>query len=210
MDVSSAAYDPISPTNLDNFTNPLRLPGDDGIMGIVNASDAPLRITTGRESLEVLPGKRSEVWAYRIEREGKTYVNPTIRVQTGTNFSAELANGLDEETTIHWHGQHVDWRMDGHPLLPVGPGAAYRYAYPVANRGGTYWYHPHAHGTSAGQTYSGLAGFFLVEDEDERRLSEALDLRLGQTDIPLLIQDKMLDEGGNFVYAPEPMDEEMG
>ena len=210
MDVSSAAYDSLSPTNLDNFDNPLRLPGDDGIMGIVNASDAPLRITTGRESLEVLPGKRSEVWAYRIEREGKTYVSPTIRVQTGTNFSAELANGLDEETTIHWHGQHVDWRMDGHPLLPVGPGAAYRYAYPVDNRGGTYWYHPHAHRTSARQTYSGLAGFFLVEDEDERRLSEALDLRLGQTDIPLLIQDKMLDEGGNFVYAPKSMDEEMG
>jgi blue copper oxidase len=108
MDISSAAYDSISPTNLDNFTNPLRLPGDDGIMGIVDASDAPLRITTSMESLEILPGMRSEVWAYRIERESKTYVNPTIRVQTGTNFSAELANGLDEETTIHWHGQHVD------------------------------------------------------------------------------------------------------
>jgi hypothetical protein len=32
MGTSSAAYEPISPTNLDNFTNPLRLPGDDGVM----------------------------------------------------------------------------------------------------------------------------------------------------------------------------------
>jgi blue copper oxidase len=210
MNMSSAAYDSLSPTNLDNFTNPLLLPGDDGLMGIVDASDAPLRITTGTESVEVLPGKRSKISAYRIEREGKTYVNPTIRVRSGASFSAELANGLDEETTIHWHGQHVEWRMDGHPLLSVGPGATYRYAYPVHNRGGTYWYHPHAHGSSARQTYSGLAGFFLVEDEDERRLSEALNLRPSETDIPLLIQDKMFDEGGNFVYAPEPMDEEMG
>jgi suppressor of ftsI/bilirubin oxidase len=210
MDISSAAYDSISPANLDNFTNPLSLPGDDGLMGIVDASDAPLRITAGRESVEVLPGKRSGVSAYRVERDGKTYVNPTIRVRTGANFSAELANGLDEETTIHWHGQHVGWRMDGHPLLPVGPGATYRYAYPVENRGGTYWYHPHAHGTSARQTYSGLAGFFIVEDEDEQRLSKELDLKLGETDIPLLVQDKMLDEGGNFVYAPVPMEEEMG
>ena len=210
MDVSSAGYDSLSPTNLDNFTNPLRLPDHDGLMGILDASDAPLRITTSTESVEVLPGKRSEASVYRVERDGKTYVNPTIRVQSGAGFSAEFTNGLDEETTIHWHGQHVEWRMDGHPLLPVGPGAAYHYAYPVRNRGGTYWYHPHAHGSSARQTYSGLAGFFIVEDEDERRLGEALDLELGQTDIPLLIQDKMFDEGGNFVYAPGPMDQEMG
>jgi suppressor of ftsI/bilirubin oxidase len=210
MDISSAAYDSLSSTNLDNFTNPLRLPGEGGVMGILDASDTPLRITTGTESVEVLPGKRSEVLAYRVERDGKTFVNPTIRVRAGANFSAELANGLDEETTVHWHGLHVDWRMDGHPLLPVGSGAAYRYDYPVENRGGTYWYHPHAHGTSARQTYSGLAGFFIVEDEDERRLGEALELMLGQTDMPLLIQDKMLDADGNFVYAPGPMEEEMG
>ena len=138
MDISSAAYDSLSSTNLDNFTNPLRLPGEGGVMGILDASDTPLRVTTCRESIEVLPGKRSEVLAYRVERDGKTFVNPTIRVRAGANFSAELANGLDEETTVHWHGLHVDWRMDGHPLLPVGSGAAYRYDYPVENRGGTY------------------------------------------------------------------------
>ena len=55
-----------------------------------------------------------------------------------------------------------------------------------------------------------MAGFFIVEDEDERRLGEALELMLGQTDMPLLIQDKMLDADGNFVYAPGPMEEEMG
>jgi blue copper oxidase len=111
MNISSAAYDLLSPTDLDNFTNPLRLPSDDGVMGIVDASDVPLRITSGTESVEVLPGKRTKVSAYRIERDGKTFVNPTIRVRTGASFSAEFANGLDEETTIHWHGQHVEWRM---------------------------------------------------------------------------------------------------
>src|SRR5918997_5153416 len=106
MDTPSAAYDSLSPTNLGNFTNPLRVPGDHGVMGIVDASDAPLRITTSKEEVEVLPGGRSEVSAYRVEQDGKSYVNPTIRVRTGANFSAELANGLDEETTIHWHGLH--------------------------------------------------------------------------------------------------------
>jgi FtsP/CotA-like multicopper oxidase with cupredoxin domain len=37
-----------------------------------------------------------------------------------------------------------------------------------------------------------------------------LDLTLGETDIPLIIQDKRLDKARNFVYAPGPMAEEMG
>ena len=78
MGISSAAYDSLSPTDLDNFTNPLRLPGDDGVMGILDASDTPLRVTTCRESIEVLPGKRSEVSAYRVERDGKIYLNQTV------------------------------------------------------------------------------------------------------------------------------------
>jgi FtsP/CotA-like multicopper oxidase with cupredoxin domain len=100
--------------------------------------------------------------------------------------------------------------MDGHPFRPVAPGSAYRYAFPVQDRGGTYWYHPHPHGGTAHQTYAGLAGFLLIEDEDERTLSEALDLRLGKTDIPLLIQDKVLDEDGTFVYEPDAMAVDMG
>src|ERR687886_2271208 len=95
--------------------------------------------------------------------------------------------------------------MDGHPFRPVAPGSTYRYTFPVLDRGGTYWYHPHPHGGTARQTYAGLAGFFLVDDEDEQRLVEALDLELGKTDIPLLIQDKVLGESGNFVYEPDAM-----
>src|SRR5215211_2225773 len=210
MEMSSATYAPLSPTELDNFKNPLRLPGEGGVMGLLDTSDAPVRITAQKESVEILPGKRTELWAYRAERDGRTYVNPTFRVRKGKEFSAEFANDLDEETTVHWHGLHVDWRMDGHPFQPVALGSTYRYAFPVQNRGGTYWYHPHPHGRTASQTYSGLAGLFLVEDEEQQRLGEALDLRLGETDIPLLIQDKILDESGNFVYKPDAMAVDMG
>jgi blue copper oxidase len=211
VEMSSAAYATLNPTDLDNFNNPLRMPGEDGVMGILNASDSPVRITAQKESVEVVvPGKRTELRAYRAERDGESYLNPTIRVRTGANFHAEFANDLDEETTVHWHGLHVDWRTDGHPFRPVAPGSTYRYAFPVHNRAGTYWYHPHPHGGTARQTYAGLAGFFLVDDEDEQRLVEALDLELGKTDIPLLIQDKVLDDDGNFLYEPDAMAVDMG
>ena len=210
MEISSAAYATLNPTELDNFKNPLRLPGEGGVMGVLDTADTPVRFTAQQESVEVVPGKSSTLWAYRADRDGRTYMNPTVRVQKGKEFSAEFANDLDEETTVHWHGLHVDWRMDGHPFLPVAPGSTYRYAFPVQDRGGTYWYHPHPHGGTARQTYAGLAGFILVEDEEQQRLAEALDLRLGETDIPLLIQDKILDESGNFVYKPDAMAVDMG
>jgi blue copper oxidase len=205
MEMSSAAYASLDPTNLNNFTNPLRLPGEEGLMGVLDASNASAGFTAHKVSVEILPGKGAELLAYHAERDGKTYVNPTIRVKKGKELSAEFTNDLGEETTVHWHGLHVDWRMDGHPFRPVAPGATYHYSFPVQDRGGTYWYHPHPHGRTAIQTYSGLAGLVLVEDEDERKLTEALDLRFGETDIPLLIQDKVLDEGGNVVYVPGVM-----
>ncbi len=208
--MSPAIRDPLDPTNLDNFVTPLRLPGGEGIMGSLDASYAPVRLAARRESVEVLPGKRTDLLIYRAEQGAKPYANPVFRVKKGADFSADFTNELGEETTIHWHGMHLDWRADGHPLRPVAPGASYRYAFPVLNHGGTYWYHPHVHGSTARQAYSGLAGFFVVEDEDERSLSEALGLRLGETDVPLLIQDKTFDEGGNLLYAPDAMAESMG
>src|SRR5215210_362554 len=205
MEMSSEVYASLDPTNLDNFKNPLHLPREDGLMGVLDASNAPVHFTAHKESVEILPGKKADLLAYHAERDGKSYVNSTFRVRKGEEFSAEFTNDLDEETTVHWHGLHVDWRMDGHPHRPVAPGASFSCSFPVQNRGGTYWYHPHPHGRTAIQTYSGLAGLFLIEDEDERSLAEALDLTLGKSDIPLLIQDKRIDESGNIVYAPGAM-----
>jgi FtsP/CotA-like multicopper oxidase with cupredoxin domain len=192
MEMTSATYASLDPTNLDNFKNPLHLPGDDGLMGVLDASDAPVRFTAQKESVEILPGKRANLLAYHAERHGKTYVNPTFKVRKGKEFSAEFANNLDEETTVHWHGLHVDWRMDGHPFQPVTPGATYRYSLPVQDRGSTYWYHPHPHGRTAIQTYSGLSGLYLVEDEDERKLTEALDLRFGLLERPQGVSEVFL------------------
>jgi hypothetical protein len=95
MEMSTAAYASLSPTNLDNFKNPLRLPGEGGVMGMLNISDATVRITAHQQSVDVVPGKRTELRAYRAERDGKTYVNPTFRVKKGKEFSAEFANDLD-------------------------------------------------------------------------------------------------------------------
>jgi suppressor of ftsI/bilirubin oxidase len=64
-----------------------------------------------------------------------------------------------------------------------------------------YWYHPHPHGYIPQQAYHGLASLLFVEDEEEAALRRALDLALGETEIPLVLQDRNFDAQGRLQYV---------
>jgi suppressor of ftsI/bilirubin oxidase len=183
------------------FPNALRLPGAEGMFGIADASGA---FTLSGRPLQhaILPGKPARVLGYEMDYHGRTLVNPVLRARTGSSLRIKLWNGLDEPSIIHWHGFKVDSNNDGHPHYVVPGGATYDYQFTIANRAGTYWYHPHPHYLTGKQVHHGLAGFFIVTDDEELALQQALDLRLGETDIPLLLQDRRLDENGAIAFAP--------
>lgn len=121
-----------------------------------------------------------------------SYLGPIIRARTGDRLRIRLQNDLSEATIIHWHGMRVPANQDGHPTAAVGPGEEYVYEFEVRDRAGTYWFHPHAHGTTARQVYSGLAGLLLVSDDEEA----AAGLPGGDHDIPLIIQDRSFNVPG--------------
>ncbi len=127
-------------------------------------------------------------------------VNPVLRFSPGEQVDVELRNLLQEETIVHWHGFKVDWRNDAHPAFTVEPGGRYRYSFRVANRPGTYLYHPHPHGLTAKQTYMGLLGLVYVETERSR-----LGFTHGVNDLPLVLADRRV-AGGVARYDPTPMD----
>lgn len=158
----------------------------------------------------LLPATGAAMLAYTARQNGSTWRNPVLVLRKGQEFRARLINGLDEPSIIHWHGLDGDWRQAGHPSYAVGPGGSYDYAFPVTNRAGTYWYHPHPHGLTAKQSYLGLASFFLVRDDEEEALARELDLRLGVNDLPIVLQDKRFDAQGGLVYAPDANDLAMG
>lgn len=91
---------------------------------------------------------------------------PTIRATRGDVVEVELVNALDAPTTIHWHGLHVPFDMDGVTWMgaPVQPGETFTYRFTV-DQVGTYWYHPHF--DTARQVDAGLYGAFVVESPDE-------------------------------------------
>ena len=204
---------PFDPVAAENFQQKLFIPGTSGPLGVLDVV-GPLKIRATAASFPLLPGPKSKAPSpfllYQTEHAGQAYQDPILRIESGARFTVNLDNALAEPTIIHWHGLHTPAAMDGHPGSSIAPGARFAYNFTVRNRGGTYWYHTHAHRLTAKQAYNGLASLFLVEDDDQRRLAKALDLRLGVTDLPLVIQDKRFDAQGKLLYQPNAHDAMMG
>jgi FtsP/CotA-like multicopper oxidase with cupredoxin domain len=154
------------------------------------AGNAELNAATISE--EILSGKLSTVYSYRDGLMG-----PTFNVMSGSNVSVRLNNNIEDNTNIHWHGLIVPADMEGHPKDYVRTSNVFQYDLPINQRAGTYWYHPHVHGSTARQVFMGLAGMFIVTDAEE----SALQLPSGQFDVPLIIQDKRFD-GSSLDYSP--------
>lgn len=149
-------------------------------------------------SAEILKGKKTEVYGYYEGILGKTIV-----LNKGDKLNLNFKNNLPQPTNVHWHGLIAPPDMDGFPDFLIQPNNSFRYEFTVDQRAGTYWYHPHPHYLTAQQVVKGLAGFFIVTDEEEK----ALNLPSGENETAFVIQDKRFDAQGNFIYSPT--DEEL-
>lgn len=177
--------------------------------------DVEIQLSAVEDSVEIFNGKKTNVWRYRGKlikgpsgsvENLDSYLGPVIRVKRGDKVRVIFRNDIPDKTIVHWHGLHVPERADGHPRSVIGRGDTYIYEFEVKNRAGTYWFHPHPHGRTGPQVYFGLAGLFLITDDEEQRL----DLPEGEDDIPLVIQDRTFDREGQLVYLTHPMQRMMG
>lgn len=66
---------------------------------------------------------------------------------------------------------------------------------------GTLWYHDHALGITRLNVYAGMAGFYILRDEqDTGKADNPLKLPSGKYEAALAIQDRMFKEDGKFFY----------
>lgn len=190
---------------------PLLIPGDSGTLGVLDISDARLTLRAHTSTYPFFDGKPSPVLVYSGEYNGKEYVNPILRIKTGGRFNARLQNDLvDEDNIIHWHGFHIPGDMDGQPRSAIGPGERFDYTFTVPNRSGMYFYHSHTHHLTGKQVYFGQSGVFMVEDENEIALRNALQLEPGVTELVLVIQDKQFNQEGELIFNKNTMQTHMG
>jgi spore coat protein A len=109
-----------------------------------------------------------------------------------------MAPTPEVRTVPHLHGSRTASESDGLPEKWFTPGKTVRYIYPNDQPAATLWYHDHAVGITRLNVYAGLSGFYLLRDAEEQRFG----LPAGAYEIPLVLQDRTVDEAGQLVYAP--------
>jgi L-ascorbate oxidase len=129
-----------------------------------------------------------ELRSYRDVRETAPppipFVAPTVEIYPGETVRITLNNTLKPEpncappghdvnkpscfnrTNLHAHGLWVSPAGNSdNVLISINPGVSFQYEYnvPLDHPAGTFWYHPHRHGSTALQVASGMAGILIVK-----------------------------------------------
>jgi FtsP/CotA-like multicopper oxidase with cupredoxin domain len=175
-----------------SFKTPLAIPPLlDDIVDDRGRSVFDLTLQTG--SKRIVPSGEATTWGVNGPLLG-----PTLRARRGEVVAPVVHNELPEDTTIHWHGMHLPAVMDGGPHQMIGTGESWHPEWTIENPASTLWYHPHPHGRTAEHVYRGVAGLFLIEDDE----SDALGLPhgYGVDDVPLIVQDRLFDDSGELEF----------
>ncbi|BDI60151.1 multicopper oxidase family protein [Qipengyuania nanhaisediminis] len=179
--------------------NPLAIPELN--QGIVEQGERVFRLSISAGQKEFVPGVVSPTIGVNAP-----YLGPTLEMRRGERVRLHVDNGLDDGATVHWHGFELPAAADGGPHQLIRPGARWSPSFEVRQRASLYWYHSHLHRGTGPQVYAGLAAPIYVRDDEE----DALDLpsEYGVDDIPLIVQDRVLDNSGKLLY-PQNMHAQM-
>jgi spore coat protein A len=120
-------------------------------------------------------------------------------------------------TVAHLHGGHTESASDGIPEAWFSQdfnetGAFFKkknYRYDNDQEAATLWYHDHALGITRLNVYAGLAGFYLLRDNNELSLitTDVENVLPHENyEIEMVIQDRMFDENGQLFWPAYPGD----
>ena len=175
---------------------------------------------------------QTTVWGFDDGTHGAGFLGPTIEARTNEPVTVNWINDLrvfetqqlrtshyldvdtcvpdavnDAKVVFHLHGGHVPAAVDGYPENKIAPGAPLvPYVYPNNQQAGFLWYHDHALGLTRLNVYMGLAGLYYMRDGVE----DALNLPVGNSELPLILQDRRFNSDGSFRYPAEWEDHVFG
>lgn len=154
-------------------------------------------LEAGPVGAHILPDTTTPAWGFN-----GGHLGPTLMMRTGEDVKVNVRNGLDEMTTIHWHGMELPAVADGGPHQPIEPGDSWSANWQVINRAATMWYHPHPHEATELHAYRGLAGLIVIGDD----VADSLDLphEYGVDDIPVAIMDQKFHDDGTLNEDRDP------
>ena len=221
---TARADETLDPLTLTKYLDPLPIPGP---MPMAGANFYEIGAWQVQQQLHSQLGLTT-VWGYGPTQATASYPAATIEAQKGVPIDVHWTNHLPTthlfwyaidptimkaETstgvpiTTHVHGAEVEPQSDGGPHTWYTPAFAEKgedwkkevYHYANDQLPTTLWYHDHAFGFTRHNVYAGLAGFYIIRDPG----NEPAGLPSGASEIPIVIQDKMLTADGQLWYPNE-------
>lgn len=164
-------------------TSAITIAGTLPIPPLLEDTGEGLHLVAAGSTTEFIDGVPSATWGF-----SQPFLGPTIRVRSGQSVPITVTNELDEAITSHWHGLHIPGNIDGGPFNLIAPGESWDLTMEIAQPASTNWYHSHVHGRTGQHVIHGLAGMFLIDDDNGDSLG--LPSSYGVDDIPLIVQDR--------------------
>ena len=188
-----AGCEPQSALMLDSTTgsNPLAIPPLQS--GEMEQGARVFRLSLRPGQKEFVPGVASPTIGIDAP-----YLGPTLEMHRGEQVRFHIDNHLAEGATVHWHGFELPAAADGGPHQLIHPGERWSPSFEVRQRASLYWCHSHLEREAGPQVYAGLATPIYVRDDEEERLDLPSDY--GVDDIPLIVQDRVIDGSGRLMY----------
>ena len=144
----------------------------------------------GMESTQIkLDKKLVEVWGFNGQ-----YLGPTVKVKNGDFVKLNYRNNLPQLVAMNIQGLQVSSELIGGIARSFKSGESWSPIVPITQPAATCYYHACTLAGSAYQTYRGLIGMWIVEDDDSRKAQ--LPQKYGVNDIPLILQDLQLNSEG--------------
>ena len=152
---------------------------------------ADITLVAHQADVPILPGAPTRMWTFN-----GSFPGPTIRRPSGQQTRLTVVHNLptDAQTlTVHHHGSHSASQHDGLPTpdAAIAPGASRTYVYDhtedgAPERAALQWYHDHTHHRTSLNSWMGLGGLFILDDEVEA----AFGLPAGAYELPLFLTDR--------------------
>jgi spore coat protein A len=179
------------------------------VWGYGTATQAPTypgRTIVARKDLPVLVR-----WSNELIDGSGTPLPHLLPIDTSVHWAMPAgypSSGVPVVT--HLHGGHNRSSSDGLPdawftpyLSQVGRLFNPVYEYLNDQEAATLWYHDHALGITRLNVYAGLAGFYILRDDNEDALAAVGHLPQWPYEVPIVIQDRMFTESGQLFYPSE-------
>lgn len=176
----------------------------------IGKDSVSLRSYDGRlvgPTLRVKPGDVLNIWLdnqlpcltpeCECQDDGPALEHHHVEMVDGA-LGAEPSPTTFNTTNLHTHGLHVSPKdPQDNVLREVFPGCSYQFRFqiPKNHPAGTFWYHPHVHGSTAIQVGSSGVGALIVEGglDDVKEIREAKERLLVFQQIPYTCKARETD-----------------